>query len=68
MKNCIDRCYKSKIWNNYLVFFFNFKTERASCSAAVPLLVAKEYFDFVNLENFFSNKFTYFPTDEIHPD
>lgn len=48
--------------------FFNLRIEIANCNAVVPLLVDKAYFDFVNFENFFSNKSTYFPIDEIHPD
>ena len=44
-----------------------FSVFKARCNAVVPFETGKQLFIFVNLENFFSNKFTYLPIDEIQP-
>ena len=46
---------------------FRLRDFNATSRAAVPLDTAIPYFLLLNLENFFSNSFTYLPSDEIHP-
>ena len=40
---------------------------KANCNAVVPLETARQCFIFVKFENLFSNIFTNFPVDDIHP-
>ena len=46
-------------------FFFKFKDFKATSRAAVPLETAMPYFLELNLENFFSNSLTNFPSEDI---
>ena len=47
---------------------FSFNAAIANCKAVVPLLVVRQYLFLTKKPNFFSNIFTYFPTEDIQPD